>query len=1074
MALKFRIMRKSILSLGLSFVFLAGVGFFFSGSLTNEHPTQKYSPRDSYPNQDRASYHGALQIQKMLYGDPTTGEVDMMAIRKAYKNATAKRRKSSSSIGLNWSLLGPANVGGRTRALVIDNQNGDTLYAGSTTGGIFISRDGGNNWDKVATLDASLAISAATQAPNGDLYFATGSQFDGGGQGWRLHPGGGIYKSTDRGETWSVLDATRPNDMMQDNLSQEWAFVNDILADPNNSNNIYAATSTGFYYTTDGGQSWSKPSFSPPAVNVGECQSLQFSGDNSRLYIGFGSQFVWTDNPTSGPYNQSVHSPSYRRQKIATTPANPDVVYVATVNTNGSYDGIWKSVNKGEDFDPIDPVAPLTSPSWDLFGEKRDGTLGGGQGYYDLAFNVDPQDENRFFIGGVQQWRFDGNWTRATVEFRSPQLFNFYVHADKHNIEWDPNNPNIMYVVSDGGVSKSLDAGVTYFDVNRDYATTQFYGIATSKQGYVLGGTQDNGVLGMDPTGQIAQGNTDFAYTIRNQGVTNGDGFDVEVSNIVDLKFTTAQYGSLGRSQIESTSGAGICEDSRANWCEQGPFWTVIKLWESANDPFSQDSITFSVDTFRQGIGIGSGAKRTYTGTLVHPQDEANINFGSVYFQSGLQIVRDTTGSGDFGGDGTASVDPANGTFTVSFNDAPTPNSPVYAYFAVSYDAGATIELLSNTDNIPFDFTLTTALNPGDEILVRDPVQSTLVSALSGSSPGIIFARGVLNVSRDVEWINITRNAPPSFPSGYNQSSTPTCFEFSSDGDHLFVGTNDGRLYRISNLSKLYMKNIMSQGTIEQSLINQLLEITELENTNRPITGISVHPDNDEVIVYTVGGWIGSNPNNSWVFRVDNAISATSSGDAQITSIQGDLPPMPVFDAEIDVNEPSIVLLGTAYGVYSTKNVFASSVSWADENSSFGNAAPPVYDVRQQKLPATQAINHESYYIGTYGQGIWKTDGLVSAEELKPLNGNSFEASLSVFPNPVTDYATFSFNLPQNGVAQLRIFDLNGRLVRDLGRTNVNEGENKMQIPVYAMAKGTYIAMLDVNGTRKITKFVKQ
>src|SRR5262249_50339692 len=51
-----------------------------------------------------------------------------------------------ASIG-NWIPLGPGNVGGRTRALLIHPTNPNTMYAGSVAGGVWKSTDGGATWN---------------------------------------------------------------------------------------------------------------------------------------------------------------------------------------------------------------------------------------------------------------------------------------------------------------------------------------------------------------------------------------------------------------------------------------------------------------------------------------------------------------------------------------------------------------------------------------------------------------------------------------------------------------------------------------------------------------------------------------------------------------------------------------------------------------------------------------------------------------------------------------------------------------------------------------------------------------
>ncbi len=58
---------------------------------------------------------------------------------------TEKEAAPEVTTRLNWVSRGPQNVGGRTRSLVF-HPNGTTIYAGSVSGGVWKSVDGGTNW----------------------------------------------------------------------------------------------------------------------------------------------------------------------------------------------------------------------------------------------------------------------------------------------------------------------------------------------------------------------------------------------------------------------------------------------------------------------------------------------------------------------------------------------------------------------------------------------------------------------------------------------------------------------------------------------------------------------------------------------------------------------------------------------------------------------------------------------------------------------------------------------------------------------------------------------------------------
>ena len=142
----------------------------------------------------------------------------------------------------------------------------------------------------------------------------------------------------------------------------------------------------------------------------------------------------------------------------------------------------------------------------------------------------------------------------------------FYVHADKHYVEYDPNNPNVMYIGSDGGVAKCTNAQdkvLEFTDANRGYITTQFYGVSFTRDGRIIGGTQDNGSWILDPS-QPGTG-------MEAGRVFGNDGFDSEVSEIAQVVFATSQYG-----EVQRVNEQRIPTELQAPGV--GPFHSVIRF----------------------------------------------------------------------------------------------------------------------------------------------------------------------------------------------------------------------------------------------------------------------------------------------------------------------------------------------------------------------------------------------------------------------------------------------------------------------------------------------------------------
>src|SRR3989454_55095 len=146
--------------------------------------------------------------------------------------------------GVNvWTTNGPE--GGSISALAVDPQTPTTLYAGTTSAGVFKSIDGGTHWRAVnaglgATSVRALAIDPQTPTA---LYAAF----------W----GGGVFKSTDGGANWSNISSG-----LIDPYGVRVSAIAAMAINPQTPTTLYAGTTPGVFKSTDGGSSWS-------AANVG-------------------------------------------------------------------------------------------------------------------------------------------------------------------------------------------------------------------------------------------------------------------------------------------------------------------------------------------------------------------------------------------------------------------------------------------------------------------------------------------------------------------------------------------------------------------------------------------------------------------------------------------------------------------------------------------------------------------------------------------------------------------------------------------------------------------------------------
>ena len=148
----------------------------------------------------------------------------------------------------SWSPIGPNNQGGRTRQILIDPTNPNIMFAAAVGGGVWKSTNGGTSWTVLTDLlIPNIAVTALAFQPNNTqvLYAGTGEGYFNGD----AIRGAGIFISPDGGTTWTQLASTN---------NTNFQYVQDIVVSPRNTQRIYATTRAGLYRSNDGGATWTQ------------------------------------------------------------------------------------------------------------------------------------------------------------------------------------------------------------------------------------------------------------------------------------------------------------------------------------------------------------------------------------------------------------------------------------------------------------------------------------------------------------------------------------------------------------------------------------------------------------------------------------------------------------------------------------------------------------------------------------------------------------------------------------------------------------------------------------------------
>jgi hypothetical protein len=543
-----------------------------------------------------------IEFLTQLRANQNTGVLDLndvFAVRKQIDIIMngSQNSRSRAAVNLQWEEMGPDNVGGRCRSIMIDKDNPLKMLAGSVSGGLFQSNNGGLSWEPhpFNFQPNYTGVAAVKQASNGVIYLATGESFGYSYQGYGTPPfsapsviGNGIFKSTDGGLTFTQISSTVP---APNNQNEAWAVISELAVDPNNPNRIFAATQKGLKVSDNGGDTWNDVTGLLTSDLNREAWDVEVGTDglvhaciNNKYYRSFnGLVFQNQMGVNNFPTSSGVG-----RIELALSPSDPNYLYALIATTGGATNGVYKSTDGGE--------------SWELMiaGDASTFNPLGGQGSWNNTIAVDPSDKDRIFLAGqLEVWSYAPNQGWNIIAFwQSDAPSNpYYVHADNHEIVFRQNDPNVMYVGNDGGIYQTSNAQnrfPTFLMRNKGFNATQFYGMGASLAGEVIGGSQDNGTQYIN-----LKGNTSKSA----REVKGGDGGPCEISRINPLAmFATSYSGNLERSSNGGASFGCFFDDriDGSSNCNAGSvnfFLTRFALWEKSED----SSITYPDDVVVNG-----------------------------------------------------------------------------------------------------------------------------------------------------------------------------------------------------------------------------------------------------------------------------------------------------------------------------------------------------------------------------------------------------------------------------------------------------------------------------------------
>ena len=400
---------------------------------------------------------------------------------------------------LHWRMIGPFR-GGRTRAAAGVPNQPNVFYIGQVNGGVWKSDDYGRTWNPIFDREPTQSIGAiAVAASDPNIVYVSS------GEGLHrpdLSVGDGIYKSTDAGQTWTHLSGLTDGQQ-----------IPALAVDPRDPNKVFAAVlghpygpspERGVYRSTDGGQSWQRVISKDENTGGSDVEIDPLNPDVVYASMWEVREGPWEDNNefngAGGGLFKSTDGGSTWRQLanglpkdlsqiyVAIAPSDPKRLY-ATLSTAAGKLSVYRSEDAGESWTQI-----TSDP-------RPSGRIGGG----DLPIpKVDPKNPDLLYVVSTVTMRSeDGGKTWAG--FRGAPGGDDY-----QNLWINPNNGDIILIVSDQGAIITVNRGATWSSWYNQPTAQLYHAIADSSFPYrVCAGQQESGSV------CIASRGNDGAITFR-------------------------------------------------------------------------------------------------------------------------------------------------------------------------------------------------------------------------------------------------------------------------------------------------------------------------------------------------------------------------------------------------------------------------------------------------------------------------------------------------------------------------------------------------------------------------------
>ncbi len=475
---------------------------------------------------------------------------------------------------LHWQYVGPTNISGRCTDVEGISPRGSnyTIWVGSATGGVWKSVNEGVTFESVFDDMPTASIGDIAIDPNNAdiVWVGTGEA-----NIFRSSNAGcGIFKTTDGGKTWKNMGL------------ENTQTIGRVMVDYSDSDVVYVAATghewtpnkeRGLFKTTDGGITWNKILYINENAGISdfvmhpENPNIIYATSWERMRLKWGDPRTNENTKHCGVWKSIDAGKTWKEINIGLPEANfrgrigidlciaePDVIYLLLDNyeigkeaEKGDLDAygrqkksdikgatVYRSNNAGESWEKVSGLDEDSKK----YMMRHSGTYGWVFG----QIRVDPKDPNTIWTMGLfLNKSTDGGKTFTAIKD---------MHMDHHGLWIDPNNPNYLLNVQDGGLSISYDFGENWRNPIEELPLAQFYNISYdfSEPFKIVGSIQDHhsfiGEVDIS-RGRDKVKPVEFKPTVGAEGCSHA--IDSRDNNTI---YGSIFYGNLAKSTIDNFS----------------------------------------------------------------------------------------------------------------------------------------------------------------------------------------------------------------------------------------------------------------------------------------------------------------------------------------------------------------------------------------------------------------------------------------------------------------------------------------------------------------------------------------